>query len=81
MFGGPDIDQPIYGSPLITFDTFAGYTRRLFKDLVTWRIQLNARNLLNDTDLIHQLSAPDGIFVISAPKQPRSFIITNTFSF
>ncbi|MDO8540890.1 MAG: hypothetical protein Q7S40_10680 [Opitutaceae bacterium] len=77
----PEISQPIYGSALVTFDGFLGYSRRVFKDKVAWRAQLNVRNLLNNTDLIRQRSDPDGVFVSSAAKEPRSFILTNSFDF
>ena len=77
----PNTNQPIYGSPLVTLDGFAGYTRRILKGKVAWRVQMNVRNLLNNTDLIRQRSDPDGMFVSSAAKEPRSFILTNSFEF
>ena len=77
----PDTSQPIYGSPLVTFDGFAGYTRRILDGKVAWRVQLNVRNLLNNADLIRQRSDPDGMFVSSAAKEPRNFILTNSFDF
>jgi len=77
----PDLNQPTFGSPLVTFDGFMGYSRKIERLKTTWRVQLNVRNLLDNTDLIHQRSNPDGIFVSSAAKQPRSFILTNTFTF
>lgn len=77
----PDTNQPIFGSPLVTFDGFTGYTRRILDGKVAWRVQLNVRNLLNNTDLIRQRSDADGMFVSSAAKEPRSFILSNSFDF
>lgn len=77
----PDLDQPIRGKPFITLDGFAGYSRRLFKDKVMWRVQLNIRNLLDNTDLIAQRADPDGLIIVAGPKAPRSIILTNTFNF
>lgn len=77
----PDLNQPIFGSPLVTFDGFLGYSRKIQRLKTTWRVQLNIRNLLNNTDLIHQRANPNGVFVSSAAKEPRAFVLTNTFSF
>jgi len=78
---GPDLDQPIRGKPLVTFDGFGGYGRKIFRERIQWRLQLNIRNLLDNTDLIGQRADPDGKIVVANAKAPRAFILTNSFEF
>lgn len=77
----PDINQPVYGSPLVTIDGMAGYSRKLFRGKVTWRVQLNVRNLLNTRDIIEQSVYSDGTLRQFDIMAPRLFILTNTFTF
>ena len=76
-----DPTDPIRGGALTSFDVFLGYQRRLFKDKVQWRTQLNIRNVLNRDDLLVQRALSTGQGAIFTPQEPRSFILTNTFSF
>ena len=73
---------PIAGTPV---EKLVGDTRRSVRRIldgkVAWRVQLNVRNLLNNADLIRQRSDPDEMFVSSAAKEPRNFILTNSFDF
>lgn len=78
---GPDLDQAIKGSPLVTLDGFGGYGRRLFNNKVQWRIQVNVRNVINNTELIAQRADPDGNIVVANAKAPRAIILTNSFEF
>lgn len=76
-----DPSQPIYGGGLTTFDVFTGYQRKLFDGKVTWRVQLNVRNVLDEDDPMVQRVIPDGTGAIYTLPEPRTFILTNTFSF
>lgn len=76
-----DPSQPIRGGELTTFDVFAGYQRKLFDGKVTWRVQLNVRNVLDVDDPVVQLALSDGTGAIYTLPEPRVFILTNTFSF
>ncbi len=73
--------DPIRGGPITSFDVFLGHQHRLFKNRVQWRTQLNIRNALNRDDLLVQRAMSTGQGAIFTPQQPRSFILTNTFSF
>ena len=76
-----DIANPYQGNPLTALDGFAGYSRRLFRGKVGWRVQLNVRNLLeDDTLLIRDVYSDGSPRQINVPK-PRLFILTNTFSY
>ena len=60
---------------------FLGYSRRLGKR-VNWRVQLNIRNALDDQDpLTQRANISAGFVTVYAVPEPRSFILTNTFSF
>ena len=48
---------------------------------INWKIQLNVRNALDKQDMILQLTLADGTGVIVTPQAPRTFILTNSFSF
>ena len=76
-----DIDQPIRGPAYSEVDGFAGYTRRLFRDRVRWRVQLNVRNLFDDRDLIPQRALSTGEVGIFGLPERRTFILTNSFLF
>jgi outer membrane receptor protein involved in Fe transport len=77
----PDINNPIRGGALISLDAFASYGRRLFNDKVRWEVQLNVRNVMDRTKLIPQRAISTGQVVNFAAQAPRTFILTNTFSF
>jgi outer membrane receptor protein involved in Fe transport len=77
----PSIDSPIYGEPTAETELFFGYSRRLGKR-VTWRVQLNVRNVFDDQDAVAQrANITTGLTTIYAVPEPRSFILTNTFTF
>lgn len=76
-----DLSRPVRGGALTSFDGFVGYSHRLLRNKITWRIQLNVRNLLDDQDLLVQRALSNGAGAIYTAQQPRSFILTNTFEF
>ena len=77
----PAIDSPIRGNADIALDGFAGYTRNLWRDRINWRVQLNIRNLLDAQSHIDQQAISTGQIVKYYLHEPRTFILTNTFSF
>jgi iron complex outermembrane recepter protein len=77
----PARGAPIEGQVLTETELFFGYTRRLGKR-VNWRIQLNIRNVFDSDDRLDQRANLDaGYVTVYAVPEPRSFILTNTFSF
>lgn len=76
-----DINLPFRGNAITAVDGFAGYSRKLWRGKVAWRVQLNIRNLLDDDSPLVRQAYSDGV-----PRQwslpgPRLFILTNTFGF
>jgi hypothetical protein len=57
------------------------YTRKILKDKVRWRAQLNVFNLLNDTKEIPTAIDDDFVVVARQLQNGLTFKITNTFDF
>jgi len=77
----PALDSPIYGDSVNEIEAFFGYGRKI-SDNVSWRVQLNIRNLFDDTDPVPQrVNLAEGAVSIYRLSEPRSFVLTNTFSF
>lgn len=76
-----DINRPYRGGAFTSLDAFIGYSRRLAEGKVHWRVQLNIRNLLDRDNLLVQKTLSTGEGAIFTPQEPRSLILTNTFSF
>ncbi|MBI5382332.1 MAG: hypothetical protein HZA31_10570 [Opitutae bacterium] len=76
----PSVLSPVYGRTIGDVEGFIGYTRKLGKS-VTWRIQLNVRNLLDDQRSIEQRANTAGVITVVSAPEPRSFILTNSFTF
>lgn len=75
-----DVSNPYKGSTEGIFDAWIGYSRKL-SEKIHWRIQLNARNLFADDDLIPVTVQPDGSPGAYRIPEPRTWYITNTFTF
>lgn len=75
-----DVTRPYFDEAEHVFDAWTGYSFRLGKD-IDWRIQLNVRNLLADSDPRVILRQPDGSPARVRYAPPRTFILQNTLSF
>jgi len=77
----PARDSPIEGGTISETELFLGYSRRLGQR-VTWRVQLNIRNVFDHQDPVaERANITSGFVTVYAIPEPRSFILTNTFSF
>jgi len=77
----PDVSKPFWGDSQGYADMWIGYRTKLFDDKVDWRIQLNVRNVFADGDPVPVQTQPDGSIARVAIPVPRSFVLSNTFSF
>ncbi len=77
----PDVTRPYWGDSQGYADLWIGYRSKLFDDKVDWRIQLNVRNVFRDSDPVPIQTQPDGSIARVAIPVPRSFVLSNTFSF
>ncbi len=77
----PSREAPIEGKVMAETELFFGYSRRIGKR-VNWRAQLNIRNVFDNEDRVQQrANISEGFVTVYSVPEPRSFILTNTFSF
>lgn len=77
----PARNAALEGDAVSETELFLGYSRRLGRR-VTWRVQLNVRNVFDDQDpMAQRANITAGFVTVYAVPEPRSFILTNTFSF
>ena len=77
----PDLTRPYTGPTDLKFDVWVGYTRKLWRDKVAWRIQLNVRDLLDEDELVPVMAQPDGSIAAWVAPQGRLFTLRTTFEF
>jgi hypothetical protein len=75
-----DITQPLYGPTDDHFDLWVGYSRRLTKK-INWRVQLNLRNVGENTKLVPVSYEPDGTTAFSRIQSGTLYQLTNTIEF
>jgi len=76
-----DTDRPFSSGKELNLDLWFSYARPVFGEKVDWKVQLNVRNLDGDDDLIATVANPNGEIAGWRIKEPRSFVLTNTFKF
>jgi outer membrane receptor protein involved in Fe transport len=76
----PALDAPVYGKPIEETELLIGYQRKLGRR-ITWRGQLNIRNVFDARTILAQRANLSGFISVYSVPEPRSFILTNTFSF
>jgi len=77
----PDLAHPYFGPTETKFDAWIGYGRKLWRDKIQWRIQLNVRDVLDDDDLVPVMAQPDGSIATWVAPQGRLFTLRSTFEF
>jgi outer membrane receptor protein involved in Fe transport len=83
-----DIKHPFLGSDEITYDSWLSYQRRIFRNSINWKVQLNVRNLLNENRLVAVKANPVRIGDLTTKDiaayrigEGRTWQVTSTFSF
>ena len=56
-----DIKHPFMGSQEMSYDGWLNYQRRIFRNTINWKIQLNVRNILNENRLVAVKANPVAI--------------------
>ena len=81
-----DPKRPYYAKEYLTTGAWITYRRKLFQK-VPWRLQLNVRNVLDDDKIFphRAVDTRDGTgrptVVIYRLNEPRTFVLTSTFTF
>jgi hypothetical protein len=76
-----DRANPYYGPTATNVDGWLSYGRRVWKDRIDWKIQLNIRNMIGSDELIAINAQPDGSVASYRLPPERRWYITNTFTF
>lgn len=76
----PILSQPFFGPSEFNGDLLLGYERKISEKL-TWRVQLNARNLIGSQRDIPVAADPDGHRSVYRIAPEKAWYLTNTFSF
>ncbi|MEI7682485.1 MAG: hypothetical protein WCK07_24035 [Betaproteobacteria bacterium] len=76
-----DIKNPFYAPAETNVDAFLGYTRKIWRDRIEWKAQLNVRNLIGQTKPIAITVQPWGETASVRLAPERRWYLTNTFSF
>ena len=78
-----DIDHPYYSGTTFNQDAWVGYARKIMRNRVLWKIQINLRNLTAGASpkLIAINKNPNGSVGAYRIPDPTQGFITNTFSF
>ena len=73
--------HPYYAPAETNVDATLGYTRKIFRDRIEWRVQLNARNLIGNQDPVPITVQPWGEYASVRLAPERRWYLTNSFTF
>ncbi len=76
-----DVTRPVWDKGNFYTDLWVAYSRRIFKDRIGWKIQLNINNALEDGRLMPTQVNFDGTPWAFRIIDSRQFILTSTFNF
>jgi len=76
-----DVNQPFKGPSDQHFDMWVGYSKKLKHPNVVWRVQLNLRNVGEDTRLVASSYQPDGSLALARIQEGMSWRLTNSIEF
>ncbi len=76
----PIIAHPFKTGPLLHGDVFFSFKKK-FTNRIGWQVQLNIRNAFGNNDDIPVKTNPDGMIAVVRIPSPRTFTLSNTFSF
>ncbi len=77
----PATRQPIYGNDSTLFDAKVGYGFRTRFQNMNVRVQLNVRNVFNDTDVVLTRALRDSTPISYVYQDPRDLSLTANFQF
>jgi len=76
----PDVNNPYLADEEQNYDAWISYRRRIGQR-VTWKVQLNVKNIGVGNKLIPVGAQPDGSIHSWRIAEPQRWTLTNTFSF
>jgi hypothetical protein len=79
--GQYDVTHPFFGPPERNYDAWLSYGRRIWRDRVRWKAQLNARNIGVHNRLIPVSTQPDGSIDAYRFSPDTTWTLSNSFDF
>ena len=76
-----DLARPYYAPAETNVDAFVSYVRKVWSDRISWKVQLNARNLIASNTPVAIGVQPWGAISTVRLAPERRWYLTNTFSF
>ncbi len=76
-----DIKHPYWSKTDTNVDAWISYARKIARDRIKWKIQLNVRNLIGDDIPVGMRVQPDGSPAITRIPPEKRLYLTNTFEF
>jgi hypothetical protein len=76
-----DFKHPYFYDPETNIDCWVAYTRKIWRNRIDWRVQLNIRNLVGQEGPIPITVQPWGDVATSRLAPERRWYLANTFSF
>jgi len=76
-----DIRNPYWGDADTNVDAWVSYSRKIYRDKIKWKVQVNARNVIGSEDPIAVSVQPDGSTAVTRIPPEKRFYLTNTFEF
>lgn len=76
-----DVQNPFWSDDDLNVDAWVGYTRKVYRDKINWKVQLNVRNVIGSSDPIAITVQPDGSPAAMRLPPEKRIYLTNTFEF
>jgi outer membrane receptor protein involved in Fe transport len=76
-----DARNPFYGPREVYYDGWISYQRKILRNRIDWKLQLNVRNLFTDDQLIPVGRNPDGAVAVWSIAEGRRFTLSTKLSF
>jgi hypothetical protein len=76
-----DINNPYWSKDDLNVDAWVGYKRKIYRDKINWKVQLNMRNVVGSSQPIAITVQPDGSPAVTRIPPEKRIYLTNTFEF
>ena len=76
-----DINHPYFANDSLAVDAVVSYRRKIWKNKINWKVQLNANNLIAESGAIPIKTQVDGSTAVARIPVERRWYITNSFEF
>ena len=80
----PDVNNPFMESDILNFSLHASYSKKIWKDKIDWKIQLNLRNIGDEDPFVTRRTAHRDNPSVGIPDRiskgnPQTWVLTSTF--